>query len=190
MSVGIGAIPWQTVSDAIRAEQTPKRRAESCRDIFVKIKNFERRGLMSDTKQVRIKIESKIENLDASGLPTDSPERTEQELCGSLRAVDDGFLLTYAEKSEGGDIASEVFARAGFVRVARRGAIESCFEFVKGVSHSSVYAMGQYKFDVKIDPRRVDASLSEDGGMIDLLYNMCIGGADKAVRMKIWIRMN
>ena len=158
---------------------------EYCCAIFRK----EREGVAT-IKEAVIKIESRIENLDEAGIATDSPERTEQELTGFLFIEEGGYRLTYAEESEGGDISSELQVKEGLVRVVRRGAIESSFEFVKGVPHSSVYSMGQYSFDVKILPRRVDAEITREGGKVDLLYNMSIGGADKAVRMKIWIQTN
>lgn len=141
-------------------------------------------------KTVRIKIESKIENLDEAGLPSGDIERTEDKLLGQMAEIDGGFALSYKQESEGGEICSMVTVKDGFVRVARRGAIESCFDFATGVAHSSVYSMGGYKFDVKILPRRVDVKIDGVGALVDLLYNMNIGGADKAVRMKIWIQMN
>ena len=141
-------------------------------------------------KSVKVKIESRIENLDEAGLSSGDIERSEVSLLGEMVSSDGGFLISYSEKTEGGEISSEVTVLDGFVRVSRRGAIESSFDFRRGVSHSSVYSMGGYKFDVKILPKRVDSTLGEDGGLVDLLYNMNIGGADKAVRMKIWIQMN
>ena len=139
---------------------------------------------------VKIKIESKIENLDEFGVAVGDIERSEQKTFGVMTEVDGGFILKYSEISESGEIATEVNVREGFVRVARRGAIESSFDFRLGARHSSVYSMGGYKFDVKIMPRRVDAQIDEKGGLVDLFYNMNIGGADKAIRMKIWIQMN
>lgn len=139
---------------------------------------------------VKIKIESKIENLDEFGVPCGDIERSEQKMLGVMVECDDGFVLRYSESSESGEIATEVSVRGGFVRVARRGAIESSFDFRRGVEHSSVYSMGGYKFDVRILPRRVDTVIDGKGGLVDLFYNMNIGGADKAVRMKIWIQMN
>ena len=140
--------------------------------------------------EAKIRITSKIENLDEAGIPSGDPERTETEIAGFYYIDGENYRLTYLEESEGGKISSEVLSSGDVVCVRRRGAICSDFEFVKGVPHSSMYAMGQYKFDVKILPRRVDSALSESGGTIDLLYNMSIGGADKAVRMKIWIQTN
>ena len=141
-------------------------------------------------KSVKVKIESRIENLDGAGLSSGDIERSEASLLGVLSSSDGGFSLSYSEKNEGGEVSSQVTVLDGLVRVIRRGAIESSFDFKRGVSHSSVYSMGGYKFDVKILPKRVDAALDESGGFIDLFYNMNIGGADKAVRMKIWIQMN
>lgn len=139
---------------------------------------------------VRVKIESKIENLDDAGIPQGDIERSEVKLLGAMSECDGGFVLRYEEATEGGAISSEVTVTDGLVRVCRRGAIESSFDFKEGVSHRSIYSMGGYKFDVEIVPRRVRVEIDSAGSLVDLFYNMNIGGAGKAVRMKIWIQMN
>lgn len=141
-------------------------------------------------KTVKIRIESKIENLDGAGLPQGEIERSEVKLLGTAEETDGGFVLRYEESGENGTVSSEVSVTDGFVRVTRRGAIESSFDFKEGCAHSSVYSMGGYKFDVKILPRRVRVEVDAAGSLVDLFYNMNIGGADKAVRMKIWTQMN
>lgn len=141
-------------------------------------------------KAADIKIESFIENLDSSGLPEEDPERTVIETDGFYNYNDSSVILTYSEKGDGGEVSSEVRASGDTVTVIRRGAIESEFRFRRGEEYSTLYSVPPYKFDTTIRSRRVGTELSESGGKIELLYNMKIGGAEKSVRMKIWIQAN
>ena len=142
---------------------------------------------MTVISEVNIKIESIIENLDNAGLPDGDAEKNVSEATGFLNFSDNGAMLTYSEDNEGGRALSEIICRDGGVRVCRRGAIESELYFKEGESHSSIYSIPPYKFDATVTARRVRIDLSADGGKIDLLYNMKIGGAEKSTRMKIWI---
>ena len=138
-------------------------------------------------KRVNLKIESFIDNLGADGLPEGEPEKAVSECLGSLRISDGRISVIYTEKTEGGDIRSEIVSVGGQVRVARSGAIESELCFIPGETHNSVYSIPPYKFDASVTAKRVRVDVTENGGVIDLLYNMTVGGAEKAARMKIWI---
>ena len=59
--------------------------------------------------------------------------------------------------------------------------------FVEGETHHSVYTIPPYSFDAEVKAKRVRVSVNENEGLIDLVYNMTVGGAEKAARMKIWI---
>lgn len=138
-------------------------------------------------KRVNLKIESVIDNLDSAGLTEGESERNVSESVGSLLISGEDVRITYKEKNEGGESESEIICSGGGVTVRRRGAIESELYFKEGETHQSVYSVPPYKFDAEIKTRRVRIELSEMGGRIDLFYNMKIGGAEKAARMKIWI---
>ena len=138
-------------------------------------------------KKVKLKIESVIDDLGPEGLPEGEPDRSLSECFGSLRISDGRISITYTEKSEGGDIRSEIICLDGQVTVIRSGAIESELCFVEGEAHRSVYSIPPYRFDAEVRARRVRVDVSENEGRIDLLYNMTVGGAEKAARMKIWI---
>ncbi len=138
-------------------------------------------------KKVKLKIESVIDNLGPSGLPEGDAERSVSECLGSLRIADGRISLTYTEKSEGGDVRSEIICLDGQVSVIRSGAIESELCFIEGETHHSVYSIPPFKFDAQVRAKRVRVEVSEKEGQIDLLYNMTVGGAEKAARMKIWI---
>ena len=145
---------------------------------------------MPTIKEAKIKIESRIENLDGAGLPEGDVERAEVATTGFYYFADGQVKLTYAEENEGGRVESEIFWSDGALVVRRSGAIKSEMIFKPGESHDSLYSVAAYSFDVTVKPRRMQVELLSDGGRIDLLYNMSIGGADKAVRMKIWIQTN
>lgn len=138
-------------------------------------------------KKVKLKIESVIENLDPAGLPEGDAEGTVSECFGSLRITDGRVSVTYTEKNEGGEIRSEIVCQGGSVTVIRSGAIESELCFTEGEIHNSVYSIPPYSFDASVRAKRVRVDISENEGKIDLIYNMTVGGAEKAARMKIWI---
>lgn len=141
-------------------------------------------------KEVKIKIESVIENLNSSGLVDGEAERNVNECEGFLRYSDGEAVITYSESGESGSVTSEIKYKDGEATVKRSGAIDSELYFKEGVTHRSIYSVVPYKFDAEVHTRRIRASLGECGGTLDLFYNMKIGGADKSARMKIWIQAN
>ena len=138
--------------------------------------------------EVKIKIESVIENLDSAGLPDGEAERSVSECDGFLRYSDGESVITYSESGEGGSVSSEIRYKDGEATVKRTGAIESELRFKEGMTHHSLYSVVPYKFDAEVYTRKIRASLGECGGTLDLFYNMKIGGAEKSARMKIWIQ--
>ncbi len=145
---------------------------------------------MPTIKEVKVKIESVIDNLDSAGLPEGESERNVSEATGFLRYDNGNATLTYTEDGESGHLESEIIYREGKVSVNRRGAIESNLDFVEGERTYSIYSVPPYKFDTELFTKRIRAEVCEDGGKIDLFYTMKIGGADKSARMKIWISLN
>lgn len=142
---------------------------------------------MPTFREVKIKIESRIDELDSAGLVMGEPERTVTDALGYFR-FGDGATLTYTENGEGGEVSSEIEVSGDTVTVKRTGAIVSTLVFRQGEEHGSVYSVPPYRFDVTVRARRVRTELQSEGGAIDVLYDMNIGGADKAVRMRIWIQ--
>lgn len=141
-------------------------------------------------KEAEIKICSTIENLDSAGLPMGESERTESCISGYFHVTNDEYFVTYSEEEEGRRTVSEIRYSDGRVTVSRKGAIESVLLFAEGECHTSLYKLPPYTFDAEVKTRRIRAVLSEEGGTVDLHYNMKIGGADKSARMKIWISTN
>lgn len=143
---------------------------------------------MPTIKEAKIKIESRIENLDEAGMSIGDVERAVTECEGFYYVCPPDFKITYTERGEGGEVSCEIVRSGDSLTVKRQGAIESTLVFRKGEEYSGIYSVVPYKFDITVSTRRLDVSLDDMGGSIDLLYNMSIGGADKAVRMKIWIQ--
>ena len=142
---------------------------------------------MPKIEEAKIKIESVIENIGASGLPEGDAERTLTESDGFIHYTEEGILLTYSERTDGGDVFSDISYSDGEVWVKRHGALVSELFFKEGAEHTSVYEIPPYKFDATVKTRKIRADFSDEGGQISLFYNMKIGGAEKSARMKIWI---
>ena len=138
----------------------------------------------------RIRVSSTIENLDSYGLVEGEREETSGVYPGLYEYVGGRVRLEYDESGEGGNVKTVIGIDGVKMTVERHGAVESRFEFEEGRVHESVYSVVPYSFDATVKARRIRTECTEDGGRIDLLYNMRIGGQDKAVRMKIWILLN
>lgn len=137
---------------------------------------------------VKIKIESYIENLDDSGLSDGDAEKSVTEHIGRYKFDTVGARLRYSEKDESGaETHSDISVKGDTVSVKRSGGVESLMEFCEGEEHLSVYSVPPYRFDAKIETKRVRLDIGEAGGKIELIYLMTIGGAQKKARMKIWI---
>ena len=138
-------------------------------------------------KRVSLKIESVIDNLTPEGLPEGDSEKSVTECLGTLRISDGRTSLTYTESTEYGEIRTAIVCLEGQVTVSREGAIISDLCFIEDETHRSVYTIPPYSFDAEVRAKRVRVNVGESEGVIDLLYNMTVGGAEKAARMKIWI---
>ena len=136
-------------------------------------------------KEKKFKISSVIENLLPSGLIDGEAERTEISPDGFLKISEGEYEITYSELTEGGKVVSDITVTERSVRVKRAGAVESDMHFEEGLTHKSVYTVEPYSFDVEIATRKIRNNMTRDSGMLDIHYSMKIGGADKAVRMKI-----
>ena len=141
---------------------------------------------MAIIKEMKFYISSTIDNLTPSGLTDGEPERNDISVEGFYKISDDGYEITYSEQTEGGRVVSDIIITESSVTVKRRGAVDSEMVFSEGLLHKSLYTVSPYSFDAEVLTKRIRSSLTKDGGKIDIFYNMKIGGADKAARMKIW----
>ncbi len=140
---------------------------------------------MSTTKSVSVTLKSVIDNLSDTGLPTDDRETSESVASGTLTASANGAVITFTECGEGGKTRTKIEILGKRVRVLRHGAIESNMLFAEGISHASVYGAPPYTFDVNIFTRKIRGEVVEEGGKLDIFYDMEIGGAKKSVKLQI-----
>lgn len=138
-------------------------------------------------KDVKIEIDSLIEDLDDSGLAVDS-SKTSTSSDGKMRIDGDGFFIFYTEDGENGKTESEIAIKGDTVSVSRKGALKCDFLFSEGKTTQSVYSVGQYSFDSEIYTRKIRSSFGEEGGEISLIYDMTLGGAKKKTKMKIRVK--
>ena len=135
-------------------------------------------------KEVKIYIESTVEEIDDAGL-TESSEKTESSAIGKIEGVDGEIRISYSETEEGVTTNTLVRASDDEVTVRRDGGVEYEFLFKEGAKTTSVYCVPPYSFDSEIYTRKIRSSITEEEGEISLFYDMTIGGAKKRVRMKI-----
>ncbi len=135
-------------------------------------------------KEVKIKIESTVEELDDAGL-TESSEKTESTAKGFIDENEDKIKITYSETEENITTNTLITVTEKEVSVTRDGGVEYEFVFKEGESTSSVYSVPPYSFDTEIYTRKIRKALTDTDGEISLLYDMTIGGAKKRTRMKI-----
>ena len=137
------------------------------------------------TDHAKITLKSIIDNLSDTGLPSDDREVAESTAKGRLTASDRGAVLSFSEESEGEEIKTKIEILGERVRVCRHGAIESDLLFSPGVAHTSVYGAVPYTFDMRIYTRKIRGSIGDCGGVLDIFYDMEIGGAKKSVKMTV-----
>ncbi len=140
---------------------------------------------MKVIKEAEVKVRSVIDNLDSAGLVEGESEAAESLSQGYLHVIDDVTLITYVEEQENIRVTTEIRCQGDCVRIVRSGSIESKMELRVGVAHESLYSVKPYEFDMSVVAKKIRNSLGADGGRLDLIYDMTIGGVKKNVRMKI-----
>jgi uncharacterized beta-barrel protein YwiB (DUF1934 family) len=104
---------------------------------------------------------------------------------GYLTHGDNGYTVRFTEVQEGGEAHTNLYVTDGGVRLVKTGAISSEMVFSEGKDFNTLYRVGPYSFDMVVRTKRIRNSLSEDGGELQLIYSMNVGGQEKNVRMKI-----
>ncbi len=119
------------------------------------------------------------------GLSGDT-ERSESDHEGTLTVAEDGRLcLFYSERTEGGEVESEIHVLPDRVVVKRRGAIVSDMVFAEGKKNNSIYSIPPHSFDMTVECRHLKMNVSELSGKVDMMYKMEIGGEARSARMRI-----
>lgn len=140
---------------------------------------------MAIIKEKKFRISSVIESLSPTGLVEGDPERTEITPDGFLKISDSETVIMYSEQTESGKVVSDIIITENSVTVKRRGAVVSDMVFIEGESHKSLYEVPPYSFDTEIFTKKIRNNMTRDGVRIDIFYSMKMGGADRAVKMKI-----
>ena len=139
-------------------------------------------------REANIKIESVIQTVTADGISEGEAEKATLQAVGYYHFKDSAHaLITYAEKTESGDLTSELLILPSSVRVKKQGAIVSDMRIETGVTDRSVYSIPPYRFDMTVMGVGLSYSIDCSGGEVTLEYKMSIGGADRLASMKIWI---
>ena len=141
---------------------------------------------MAFVKEVCVALKSVIQNLE-DGLPYGEDEVTEGVVFGFMKTTEDGFFLTYSEEGEDGRTVSDITTEGARVTVRRRGNVVSEMVFAEGEEHTSIYEVTPYRFDMKVRTTKIRNTLTLGGGGLDLFYKMEVGGAEKAVRLRLVI---
>lgn len=139
---------------------------------------------MSTVKQARISIASVIDNLSETGLPSGERETSEGSFVGTVLFGARGAVISFSEKTEGGEVRTKIEILGNGIRVCRHGAIESDMLFSEGVAHRSVYSIPPYSFDANVFTRKIRGSI-DGGDKLEIFYDMEIGGAKKSVKMSL-----
>ena len=140
--------------------------------------------MSSDVKLI-LTVNSVIDNLSDAGLPDGDPEINIFTTDGTLSVFDGGYLLRFTEVQEGGEAHTSLYITAENVRLVKSGAITSEMRFSDGEIFNTLYCVGPYSFDMTVRTKKIRNSLTEEGGELQLIYSMNVGGQEKNVRMKI-----
>lgn len=136
-------------------------------------------------KKVNLDIESYLENLDEYGMPEGEPETAFSSFIGTMKIFGSEISLSYKEMTENGSVSCSITQCGESVTVRRIGAIASVMVFDIKQPFQTLYSIPPYKFDMLIKTKELTAVLNENGGEINILYDMDIGGMKRSARMKI-----
>ena len=140
--------------------------------------------MSSDVKLI-LTVNSVIDNLSDAGLPDGEPEINIFTTDGALSVYDSGYLLRFTEVQDGGEAHTNLYITKENVRLVKSGAITSEMRFSEGEIFNTLYCVGPYSFDMSVRTKKIRNSLTDEGGELQLIYSMNVGGQEKSVRMKI-----
>jgi uncharacterized beta-barrel protein YwiB (DUF1934 family) len=140
--------------------------------------------MSSDVKLI-LTVNSVIDNLSDAGLPDGEPEINIFTTDGALSVYDSGYLLRFTEVQDGGEAHTNLYITKENVRLVKSGTITSEMRFSEGEIFNTLYCVGPYSFDMSVRTKKIRNSLTDEGGELQLIYSMNVGGQEKNVRMKI-----
>ena len=121
-------------------------------------------------KQVMLSVKGTQSYMDQE------PEAIELVTEGVLEETDGGWKLTYAETELTGmaGVETTFFVKDDVVTLTRTGKLSSEMVFKEGVSQDSLYKMEFGALMLTVCATRVEYDLTEQGGTIDLSYNISV----------------
>ena len=137
---------------------------------------------MEKTFDIKVNMLSVI---TGEGAPKGDEDRSECTYDGRLEILEDRLRITYSERTEGGEMTTEIHVLSNRVVVKRRGAIVSDMVFAEEKSSTSVYSIPPHSYDMTVDCRLLKIQLGDREGRVDMLYRMEIGGEARSARMRI-----
>lgn len=104
------------------------------------------------------------------------PEVIELVTDGTMEFVNGGWDIVYEESELTGleGVTTTFRVEPGKVILTRTGKLNSQMVFQEGVSHDSLYQMEFGALLLTVKALRVYFDIVPDGGVIDLVYNICI----------------
>ena len=111
------------------------------------------------------------------------PEVIELTTEGTMEFRDGGWDITYEESELTGLVGVTTTFRVEPEKVTliRTGRLTSTMVFQEGVSHDSLYRMEFGALMISVKATRVFFDIVEDGGSIDLVYNIIIENTEAGV---------
>lgn len=108
--------------------------------------------------------------------PQQEPETIELVTEGVLEHTPSGWRVAYDESDLTGlkGVRTTFLIEGDTVTLAREGALSSTMVFREGVSHDSLYRMDFGALMLTVCATKVFANLSDDGGVIDLVYDISV----------------
>lgn len=108
--------------------------------------------------------------------PDMDPEIIELTTDGTLEYVDGGWNISYEESELTGMAGTVTTFRLepGQVILSREGGLRSQMVFREGIPHESLYRMEFGTLLLSVCAKSMEANISENGGTIDLVYDISI----------------
>jgi len=97
---------------------------------------------------------------------------------GEFYEIEDGFKAEYDETKLSGmeGTKTTIIIRKNSFDLIREGTTEAKMEFENNKSTVSLYKTPYGVLDVRIDTRKLDINVSKDGGRVETMYILEIGG--------------
>ena len=106
--------------------------------------------------------------------PGQEPDSIELVTAGTMEQIPGGWELSYQESDLTGldGVLTTFRVEQGKITLTREGKLRSQMVFQEGVRHESLYQLDFGALMVNVCARQIEASITEDGGTVDLVYSI------------------